>query len=296
MADNSVMKLFYLFKLFIQMRVKFDRNGFTLPKVRNSNQTIDTLCERSVSLSRISDGELDLIEGTKRDFQPHSEKLAKRLKEVLDSPADDNILICIPAVFHFRNYINLDYRSRFFWLHNFIKRDFSKLVINNKIYYDTNVTRLFICYRKSKREKIAKRLVTGFKQIWNGKDVILVEGKFTRVGYGNDLFDNAKSLKRITCPRIDAFDKYDEILKSAVEQGKDKLFLLSLGPTATILAYDLAKLGYRAIDIGNIDFEYECYIHGLNEKEENQRKHTLTYSEAKDSEYFSQIIIDLHDE
>jgi hypothetical protein len=38
---------------------------------------------------------------------------------------------------------------------------------------------------------------------------------------------------------------------------KNILILISLGPTATVLAYDLAKLGYWAIDIGHIDNEYE---------------------------------------
>ena len=32
--------------------------------------------------------------------------------------------------------------------------------------------------------------------------------------------------------------------------------LLALGPTATVLAYDLSKLGYQAIDIGHLP---NCY-------------------------------------
>ena len=40
---------------------------------------------------------------------------------------------------------------------------------------------------------------------------------------------------------------------------KDKLFILALGPMATVLAYDLARLGYRALDLGHIDIEYEWF-------------------------------------
>lgn len=40
---------------------------------------------------------------------------------------------------------------------------------------------------------------------------------------------------------------------------QEKLVLLALGPTATVLAYDLAILGYQAVDIGHIDIEYEWY-------------------------------------
>ena len=32
---------------------------------------------------------------------------------------------------------------------------------------------------------------------------------------------------------------------------KINYFLLALGPTATVLAYDLCKMGYQAVDIGH---------------------------------------------
>ena len=41
---------------------------------------------------------------------------------------------------------------------------------------------------------------------------------------------------------------------------KKNLILISLGPTATVLAYDLSKLGYQAIDIGHTDLEYELLL------------------------------------
>ena len=33
-----------------------------------------------------------------------------------------------------------------------------------------------------------------------------------------------------------------------------------MGPTATVLAYDLACQGYQAIDLGHLDIEYEHYL------------------------------------
>ena len=47
---------------------------------------------------------------------------------------------------------------------------------------------------------------------------------------------------------------------------KDTLILAALGPTATILAYDLCEKGYQAIDIGHLDIEYEWYLMGATEK------------------------------
>mgnify|MGYP000128627122 CR=1 FL=1 len=43
---------------------------------------------------------------------------------------------------------------------------------------------------------------------------------------------------------------------------KTALFLIALGPTATVLAYDLFKSGYQAIDAGHVDVEYEWWRMG----------------------------------
>ena len=47
---------------------------------------------------------------------------------------------------------------------------------------------------------------------------------------------------------------------------KNKLILIALGPTATVLSYDLNKLGYQAIDIGHADIEYEWYLRKAKKK------------------------------
>ena len=46
---------------------------------------------------------------------------------------------------------------------------------------------------------------------------------------------------------------------------EEVLFLIALGPTATVLAYDLTKYGYQAIDIGHFDIEYEWFLRGIKE-------------------------------
>ena len=43
---------------------------------------------------------------------------------------------------------------------------------------------------------------------------------------------------------------------------------ISLGPSATVLAYDLAKEGYQALDIGQLDNEYDWYLQGTEERTE----------------------------
>ena len=70
----------------------------------------------------------------------------------------------------------------------------------------------------------------------------------------NDLFDNARSIRRILCPPRDAFERLEDIKQEACKVEKEALFLIALGPAATVLAYDLFKAGYQAIDVGHVDW------------------------------------------
>ena len=105
------------------------------------------------------------------------------------------------------------------------------------------------------------------KKLWADRDIYIVEGVKTRLGVGNDLFDNCKSLHRIIGPAENAFDKYDVILERIVSiVPKSALLIMAMGPTATLLAYDLTPLGYRAIDIGHVDIEYEYFLRKAQDK------------------------------
>lgn len=98
------------------------------------------------------------------------------------------------------------------------------------------------------------------------------------------------------CPAENAFDRYEEIYNEAVKQPKDKLFLIALGPTASVLAYDLAMKGYQAIDIGHADLSYEWLLRGRREKLSNKYCNEMPggymVEDIYDAEYESQIIAD----
>jgi glycosyltransferase family protein len=96
--------------------------------------------------------------------------------------------------------------------------------------------------------------------------VVLVEGEYSGLGCNNNLFKNVKTIRRILCPAKNAYRKYNDILSEILKQDKDKVILLSLGPTAKLLAFDLYKKGYRVLDIGHIDIEYEWFLAGAKEK------------------------------
>ena len=66
--------------------------------------------------------------------------------------------------------------------------------------------------------------------------------------------------------------------------GVNKLILLMLGPTAKIMAADLAFEGYWAVDIGHIDSEYEWYRMGAAYKIKLKNKHTAEFNFDRDIE------------
>jgi glycosyltransferase family protein len=148
-----------------------------------------------------------------------------------------------------------------------------------------------------KNKNGVSKYIKKLKKIWDQRDVIIVEGEKSRVGIGNDLFNNVKTIKRIICPYINAFNMYNDIINSITRNvQKNKLILIALGPTATLLAYDLYKLGYQSIDIGHIDIEYEWYLRKTKTKIKIENKYVSEvlgndrFSRVKDKKYYDSII------
>lgn len=101
----------------------------------------------------------------------------------------------------------------------------------------------------------------------SGLRVLIVEGVGTKLGVGNDLLNTTACVLRITTLNKNAFDLYDEIYNSVIEhKNMYDIVLISLGPTATILSFDLSKVGIRCIDTGHIDIEYEWMLSNASSK------------------------------
>lgn len=135
------------------------------------------------------------------------------------------------------------------------------------------------------------------QRIWADRDIIFVEGALTRLGVGNDLFANAASIRRIEGPPVNSWDKYEEILAAALRVADaDSLFLIALGPSAGVLAYDLYRAGYQALDIGHLDLEYEWFLRGkggrcpVEHKYNNELTGGDQVADIYDEEYLRQIV------
>lgn len=230
-------------------------------KVLSIAETIEEIVKNNCSIVRFGDGELSLIQGKSIPFEEYDKKLSDRLGEVLKSQ-EENMLVGIPNIFNgLEIYTKKD---QIFWKRNLMESyDIWCKYLNRDTYANAFITRPYMSLKdKNKSRGYFKSLL----KLFVGREVVLIEGEFSRLGCGNDLFQQTAKVERVLCPAKHAFSKYSEILAVAKKQPKDKLILLSLGPTAKLLALDLHKLGYQVLDIGHIDLEYEWYLRGVKEK------------------------------
>lgn len=262
------------------------------PDIASIEQTVQTIVEQHASISRFGDGELLLTDPTRNiGFQHGSPELAERLREVLTSHNEGH-LVCLSDTF--RNIERYNRRARRFWRTHFFLygKQWDRYLVEGRRYYNTFVTRPYMDFES---KEACGAWFNDMKRIWDDRDVVFIEGAKSRLGVGNDLFDNARSVRRILCPPCDAFEKIGQILTEALKVEPTALFLVALGPTATVLSYDLFKQGRQAIDIGHVDIEYEWWRMGARRKVKLAYKYV---NEARDgrevnaagNEYEQQII------
>ncbi len=232
------------------------------PDIESIDSTLDYMVQKKCSVSRFGDGEFDMIIGYGNNFQKYDARLSQRLREIVVSDLNNHI-ICLPNIFGSLKPLRQDSRK---FNKTFLKNRRAKIYgfLNlEKQYYNSFCTRPYYMFKDKSN---SPRYFEKIKILWGGVDLLIIEGEKSRLGMGNDLFSNARSIKRILCPAENAFAKYDEILQSAKQHGDNALVLIALGMTATVLAYDLAAAGYWAIDIGHIDIEYAWFLSKQTER------------------------------
>lgn len=234
--------------------------------VLDGGTLLQKILQERCSLSRFGDGEFSMILMEARPwFQSPDKELAQRLRRVLDMQMP-HFLIAIAD-----NYGNLEKYTenaadgiREYQMENHHRDRILELLHPLRTYYDAYVTRPYLMYRdKSWGEKIFDL----WKKIFTGRDILIVEGKFSRFGCGSDLLAGAASVRRILAPEKNAFQRYNQIMESIQRHANaTDLVLISLGPTATVLVVDVAKMGIQAIDIGQLDNEYDWYRMGVTDR------------------------------
>ena len=267
--------------------------------VLSIDQSLDYLLEKGASVVRFGDGEMDLIAGRSIVYQDFDPELSARLREMMSMESDEHLMICLPDVFTGLERYSIDAQN--FWSLNHLPHFLEKYknICRAPWYGSTFISRPYIDLED---KTPSAGYFAKLKQLWQDKDLLIVEGLTSRSGVGNDLFDGAKSIKRIICPSRNAYSKLEAIKQAVREQADNRLILTMLGPTAKVLVYDLVQEGYRALDIGHIDSEYEWFQMGASHKVKLSHKHTAEHNFDQDIEfrddqaYDSQIVANLAQE
>lgn len=244
-------------------------------KVHTIDETIDELLSTEKSMVRFGDGEIVMIRGVDLMLQKASPEIGQGLAGILRYPYDD-LMVTLPDIFD--TLTDRHESGRRFWKDHllFCRRTYEKYCDTDKVYYNSFISR---CYYNVGGYENCERWFAKIKKIWENRNIVIVEGTKTHNGVGNDLFDGAKSVERIICPPKDAYGALSDILEACTQYDKDWLFLLSVGVAAKFLAVELFERGYRVLDIGNMDLEYEWFLRKAADKIP-LRKHEIIGKEA----------------
>lgn len=247
------------------------------PEILSADETISLIVDKHYSISRNGDGEIDLMTGESIPFQVYDARLAKIMKEAI-SASHEKYISALPDIFN--GYLQFNSKAKSYYDHYLrIKRWAYYKLAKGKVYGNAFISRFYIDYVDNSG---AKQRVANLKRIWKNQDVVIVEGRDSKLGVNNDLFAGAKSIARILGPAENAFAKYDELKRVVKENStKSTLILLALGPTATAMAYELAVDGYWAVDIGHIDIEYEWMLMRADHKVPVPGKYTNESADGK---------------
>lgn len=262
-------------------------------KIMNVEATLEYIIAHKCSVARYGDGEFNLLSNTRIGFQINDHLLVKQLHQIVQEDRE-NCLVCIPGIFSYEQ--DYDPSTRKFWKKILVHKRAEWYQFCNPDYYygNADITR---CYLEFDNKENTGKYFSLLKEIWDNRNVVIVEGKLTRLGVGNDLFENTSSIQRILCPATDAFSFYTQIKDYiTMNVDRDKLILIALGPTATVLAFDLSASGYQAVDIGNVDKEYEWWLANAKCKQRNPIKFTMEVQggtlveDCLDQNYLDEVI------
>lgn len=281
-------------KLFVDSLMKLNSNedNELNIKILGILDTLNYILAHNSSVARFGDGEMDIITGHSIPYQDYDENLANELKDIISSESNESLVVCLSDVFE-----GLD-------RYNQSAVDFWKQHLNNNYIYYKSLCKApwygstFISrpYMDLVDKSLSNMYFKNIKNLWDERDILIVEGVNSRSGVGNDLFDNANSVERIICPSKNAYSKIDEIESLIEMHAENKLVLLILGPTAKVLAKRLSIKKIQAIDMGHIDSEYEWFKMKATTKVKLDHKHTAEHNFdenitfIEDDAYNSQIV------
>ncbi len=229
---------------------------------RDTRSTLKHIIDNRASICRFGDGEFDImlqLDGSKDAYQSCSDELSRRLSDILAVESGLSLIVAIPPIDPETFHLDKRIKGLPFWQWYYARRfHLIEPYLKAKKYYSSMVSRYAVFFEND---------ISDVKKIWENRDVVFVYGKGSRFVMDNRLFDNIRSLCVEHCLPTNAFSEYDDLLFRLCKYSRDKLVLISAGPTATVLAYDLHKAGFQAIDLGHLPASYHQYLGEIDSPE-----------------------------
>lgn len=187
------------------------------------------------SIGRLGDGEVKLIQGHSAKSQEYDKRLATLMKEFVWSPG--KVLCGVPT------FDRNGPKWTSFW-HAYERR--FRPLMNPSVRYSS----AFVSRPDSAPHIDCKTYWDLMRQLWKGKDIVLVRGSGKSLT--KDRLDaEAASVHEILCPVRHAFSEFDSLCDEIRAIHGKRTVLLACGATATALAYVLGNEGIHMVDLGH---------------------------------------------
>ncbi|MBS3742514.1 MAG: DUF1792 domain-containing protein [Bacteroidales bacterium] len=193
------------------------------------------------SLSRYGDGEFKLIRGNNQISQKYSKEISNKLLFILQNPPS-NLLVAVPRIFKGMP----EKKKQFFNKYSYVKEFLSDITYGSS----------FVSRRDSAPHIQTSEFWNAVLSIFEGKNVYCIYGK-AKESF-KPLFEMSNTVEYIEGPLINAFDAIPDLLSIKTEE--NSIIYMSLGPTATCLAYEFAKKGIQAVDGGRMALAYNAFL------------------------------------
>jgi hypothetical protein len=214
--------------------------------IRSEWDTLRAIADRRASIARYGDGELMIMLGKGIYFQEYDPELARRLRAIVLEPSQQ-FLVGLPP-------FDTMSITKAFWRKEWqrYRRLFSHLVRNGAEYHSTALSR-----PASVANWEPKEFYAAFAALWKDRDLVLIHNNAATAEH--PLFRDAKCVHYVSCLPEHAFREYPALLERASKflHLPDVLFLIAAGPTACLLAWDLAQSGAQSLDVGHLTSAYD---------------------------------------
>lgn len=199
-------------------RLRYEKGAYADKlSILTTGETMRLLEKEKVSFLRYGDGEIAIMMGNSIPFQEFNPKLARRLRKILRTETE-GLKIGIPYYYtHPIKNLNpfvASFARSLTTQRRFLCRNCDRDIV----YIDTCITQAYQTYEKYNFQQYYKHM----QNLLKGQEITLIcgEGVLDKLEY--KAYSVCASVDFIMAPSINAFDKYDMILRRALRKDKKK--------------------------------------------------------------------------